>query len=331
MTPREIIKRNLEFTNPTRIGLNFGDNRRNDFVGAGIGPSLTWKQRTWVEGNLEFSDDEWGNVWHRVVGMSQRGEIYQPALQQWSDLDNYQLPDFDNPARYLEAAQVFAQDTSHYRIAALPGFPFAICRYLRKMEIYFEDLLLERPRIDELHQRVTDLLEGIINRIADTGADGIIFCEDWGTQERLLVSPAMWREIFKPLFRRLCAAAHDRGLHVLMHSCGYNWHILDDLAEVGVNAFQFDQPELYGLERLAQKLQHLKVCLHSPVDIQKIMPTGDQTLIVDSARAMVRLFGAQHGGLIAKNYPDLPGIGVKEQWDQWAYDAFEKAKQLPAR
>ena len=82
MTPREIIKRNLEFTNPTRIGLNFGDNRRIDVVGAGIGPSLTWKQRTWVEGNLELYDDEWGNVWHRIVGMSQRGEIYQPALQQ---------------------------------------------------------------------------------------------------------------------------------------------------------------------------------------------------------------------------------------------------------
>jgi hypothetical protein len=31
------------------------------------------------------------------------------------------------------------------------------------------------------------------------------------------------------------------------------------------------------------------------------------------------------GGFIAKNYPDLSGIGVKPEWDQWAYDAFVEA------
>jgi hypothetical protein len=34
---------------------------------------------------------------------------------------------------------------------------------------------------------------------------------------------------------------------------------------------------------------------------------------------MVCLF---KGGLIMKNYPDLPGIGVKPEWDMWAYDAI---------
>jgi hypothetical protein len=28
------------------------------------------------------------------------------------------------------------------------------------------------------------------------------------------------------------------------------------------------------------------------------------------------------GGFIAKDYPDLPSIGVKEEWDGWAYEAF---------
>ena len=26
-----------------------------------------------------------------------------------------------------------------------------------------------------------------------------------------------------------------------------------------------------------------------------------------------------NGFLITKNYPDLAGIGVKEEWDDWAY------------
>lgn len=328
MTPREIIIRNLEFQDPDRIGLAFREGRLNDFCSAGAGPSPTWTQKRWIEGNTEYYDDEWGNVWHRIASMGAGGEIFRPALQDWDQLDDFQLPDLANPSRFEQTRATFQQAPDRYHLGGLPGFPFAICRYLRRMEVYFTDLLLERPRIDQLHERVTTLLESVIERQAEAGADGIFFCEDWGVQDRLLISPAMWREIFKPLFRRLCDKAHSVNLHVLMHSCGYNWDILDDLAEVGVNAFQFDQPGLYGLERLAAKLQELRVCLFSPVDIQRVLPTGDRALIEGEAERMVRLFGGRHGGLIAKNYGDLHGIGVDPEWDRWAYDAFFRHQRL---
>ena len=330
MTPREMIKRHLDFADPDRIGMNFGNGRMNDFCGAGIGGTHGSKLRTWVEGNLEYSEDMWGNIWYRIVGMSQSGEIFKPALQEWSQLKDYQLPDLADPKNFEQAREVFSKNHDQYRVGNLPGFPFAICRYLRKMENYFQDLVLEREHVDELHDRVTSLLEGVIDGLADAGADGIIFCEDWGTQERLLVSPTMWRDIFKPLFRRLCGRAHARGMHVLMHSCGYVWDIIEDLAEVGINALQFDQPALYGLERLADQLQRVKVALYSPVDIQKVLPTGDRRRIVAEAKKMVKLFSGDHGGFIAKNYGDLHGIGVMPEWDQWAYDAFVKVKDLRA-
>ena len=327
MTSREIIKSNLEFSDPERIGLAFSGGRRNDFCGAGLGPSNTWQQRRWVEGNIEYYDDEWGNIWHRIVDMGRGGEIYQPALEDWSMLKDFKLPSFAAPERFERAKAIFVNNHDHYRLASLPGFPFAICRYLRKMEVYFQDLIAEREHIDELHDRVTSLLEEVIKGYAKSGADGVFFCEDWGTQNRLLVSPKMWRDIFKPLFARLCDTTHNAGLHVLMHSCGCNREILDDLAEVGIDAFQFDQPTLYGLEHLADKLQNLKVCLFAPVDIQATLPTGNRDLIVTEARMMVKLFGGKHGGFIAKNYGDLKGIGVDPEWDKWAYDTFvENAK-----
>ncbi len=327
MSPREIIIRHLTFGGPARIGMafDFEPGVMNDMSGGWLGPSATWRQRKWTEGEFEYYDDEWGNIWFRVRGRSAGGEIFAPALQDWSRLPDLRLPDYAAPERYKAVAENFAKDPDHYHLAGLPGFPFAICRYLRKMEIYFEDLILERERIDELHAKVTDLLEAVIRQYGKTGADGVFFCEDWGTQERLLISPAMWREIFKPLYRRLCAAARESGLQVLMHSCGYNWEILDDLAEVGVNCVQFDQPNLYGLERLAAKLQGHQVCLFAPVDIQKIMPTGDRKLIEAAAATLARLFGGRRGGFIAKNYGDLDGIGVKPEWNRWAYDAFVRA------
>jgi len=328
MTSREIIRRNLEFAGPERIGFAFGGGRLNDFCGAGIGPSPTWQERRWVEGNVEYYDDEWGNVWHRLVDRSAGGEIFEPALKDWAMLKDYQLPDLANPQRYARAREVFANETERFRLGSLPGFPFAICRYLRKMEIYFQDLLLHREEIDELHERVTSLLEQVIARYGEAGADGVFFCEDWGLQDRLLISPRLWREIFKPLFARLGRAAREAGLFVLMHSCGYDWDILEDLAEVGIKALQFDQPRLYGLERLARKLQPLQVCLYAPVDIQQVLPRGRRDEIVAEAHQMVRLFGGAHGGFIATTYGDLHGIGVEKEWEAWAYEAFREAAGL---
>lgn len=328
MTSREVIRRNLEQSGPDRIGLHFDGGRLSDFCGAGVTPPTNREERKWMDGEVEYHLDMWGNTWHRFVGMSAKGEICRPALEDWGQLKDYELPDLTNPANFEPARHAFAQAGDRYRLGHVPGFPFAISRYLRKMEVYFEDLVLEREHINDLHDRITTLLEGVIRRLGEAGADGIIFAEDWGTQHRLLISPTMWREIFRPLFKRLCDTAHGCGMHVLMHSCGYVWEIIDDLAEVGVNAFQFDQPALYGLERLAGKLQDVKVCLFSPVDIQRVLPTGDREQIVAEARKMVALFGGKHGGLIANNYSDLHGIGVEAEWDQWAYEAFVESKDL---
>lgn len=330
MTSREIIIRNLNFDGAERIGLAFTGNRYSDFAVAGLGASSTWEGRRWIEGDTEYYDDEWGNIWHRKVGLSAGGEIYKPVLQDWSDLDKLHVPDFGAQERFVEARKKFSAEPERYSLGALPGFVFSICRYLRKMEVYFQDLMLERENVDRLHGLVADVLEEVITGYAAAGADGVFFCEDWGIQDRLLISPNTWREVFRPLYERLCHAAHSRGMHVLMHSCGYNRLILDDLAAAGINCFQFDQPEIYGLEELAQKLRELKVCLYSPVDIQKVMPTGDKELIEDTARRMAELFGGPEGGFIAKNYGDIKGIGVKEEWDEWAYQAFlECAKIKP--
>jgi hypothetical protein len=134
----------------------------------------------------------------------------------------------------------------------------------------------------------------------------------------------MFRRLYKPHFARLCGAARTRGMHVFMHSCGWVWEILPDLAEVGVSAMQFDQPALCGLEALSGRFRELGLALHAPVDIQKVMPTGDRALIEGGAREMLRLF---EGRLIAKDYPDLHGIGVEPEWDGWAYDVFRAAAE----
>ncbi|MBI3985335.1 MAG: hypothetical protein HY343_00295 [Lentisphaerae bacterium] len=316
--PRDIIRQNIACACDERIGLDFsGENRRSDFLSLGIAHGFTPK--VWIEGDMEYSTDVWGNVWHRLVGLSQGGEIFKPVLENWDDLDRLELPALDTPAFYEGARTAAAADTTHFRVGWMPGWPFAICRYMRRMEIYFVDLLAERERIDVLHDRVTGLLERMIDGYGEAGMDGIMYCEDLGIQDRTLMSPAMWRDIFRPLYERLTSRAHRHSMKVIQHSCGYNWALVDDLCEAGVDCLQFDQPAVYDLPALAAKLKAHRVGLFSPCDIQKVLPTGDRALIESETRRLVETF---RGGFIAKNYGDLAGIGVKPEWDQWAYEAF---------
>ena len=322
MTPREVVTANIEFgAGEGRIGFSFsGEGRRNDFIGAGADHGIETQE--WQADGFDYYTDIWGNTWFRKTGLSKGGEVYRAVLESWDDLDNLELPDLANPAHYEGSRQVGASDTDLFKLGWVAGFPFAVCRYMRKMEIYFIDLIEHRSHIDVLHDRVTTLLEGMIEQYGKAGLDGVMFCEDLGTQERLLMSPAMWRDIFRPLYERLTGKAHEYGMKVIQHSCGYNWELVDDLCEAGIDCLQFDQPAVYDLPALAAKLRGHGVGLYAPSDIQQWLPTGDRAYIERQTQQLVELF---RGGLIAKNYGDLHGIGVEPEWDQWAYDVFLRA------
>ena len=181
------------------------------------------------------------------------------------------------------------------------------------------DMALYPEELGRLHEMVARTCEQKIVAAGRAGADVVFSGEDMGTQQGLLFSPAMWRQYFGDMYTRLFGIAHDFGMKVLMHSCGRNMEIVPDLIEAGVDGFQFDQPALYDMPALAALFREKHVALWSPTDIQKVMPTGDRDLIRSETKRMIDTF---RGGLIGKNYPDLPGIGVKEEWDDWAYEVY---------
>ena len=321
-TPREIILANLDHQGPPRPGMTFDRGRVDDMIHGSPGLPDGYTPKRWVKGNREFYDDPWGNLWVRMVDGSVKGEVYEPALKTWDDLEDLQAPHYDVNAAAQRIRAGFADNPQQkFRLAHIGGWVFDNARYLRKMEVYFADMALYPDQVKRMHAIVASMYETLIQAAGRAGADGIMIGEDMGTQTGLLFSPVMFRFYFKEEYARLMGIAHDLGLKVLMHSCGLNWAILDDLLDCGVDCFQFDQPALYDMPALAAKLRERGAALWSPVDIQKVLPTGDRALIESETLRMCQLF---HGFLITKNYPDLKGIGVQEAWDDWAYNAIHR-------
>lgn len=320
MTSRERVLRCLSFQGPDRIPMALPEPFPNDLCLAGVTPDPDWRPyRTWEMENGAQWEDEWHNVWRRL-DTTRGGEVIEGALKDWADLDSYVFPRFDLPSRYEQAAQTFAEHPDRYHLGMLPGFPFAIMRYLRRIDIFLTDLLLERENVERLNRRVIAMLKRCMDQWAAAGADGVFFAEDWGTQERLLVSPAMWQDLFRPGFEELTGHARSLGLHVWMHSCGYIRDIIPSLRDIGISVLQLDQPTLSGIDWLQETVGG-RVVIWSPVDIQRVLPTGDRDLIRAAAREMIQKLG-RGGGFIAGHYGDLRGIAVEPEWQQWACEAF---------
>lgn len=317
MNGKTIISANLEHSGASRPGLTFTGDRINDMIFAGPGAPSGWEQKRWTENEIEYYDDIWGNLWARMLDGCAAGEVCKPAIENWEQLDDFQPPRFVYEECVASFRQGFAAVDDKFRMAGIPGWVFASSRYIRKMENYFMDMVLAPDELKRLHDIVAGVFENIIRAAGEADADGIFFCEDMGTQTGLLFSVEMWEDFFGELYRRLFALAHDCGMKVFMHSCGQNRAILETLLEAGVDCFQFDQPTVYDMPELAALLRKHKAALWAPVDIQKIMPTGDKVLIEKGVDDMFDIF---NGFLIFKNYTDLKGIGVREEWDMWAYN-----------
>lgn len=295
-----------------------------DICGAGMSADPEWKPwRTWDLGpDAKQWEDEWHNVW-KCLPNTTRGEVIEGVIKDWSEIETYQMPRMDLPVRYDKAREVFAANPDYYHLGSLPGFPFAIMRYMRRVEVFLADVLLYSDEVNALQRRVVDLLKRCLDQWATTDCDGVIFAEDWGTQERLLVSPKMWHEMFEWGFREIVSHARERGIDVWMHSCGYIRDIIPSLADMGMKVLQLDQPTLSDLDFLAETC-HGKTAIWSPVDIQRDLPTGNEAYIRERARELIDKLGSHGGGFICGNYGDVKSLAVEPEWQTWASDEFAR-------
>lgn len=318
MTPREIVQRTLDFTGPERVAHSFAP---SDFVSAH--PDARTHATPWREigPNRWERTDEWGNTWARIDPTS-KGEVTKGVLDDFAALSRYEFPDYSQAQDYETVRKKRAENPDMWLIGSLPGFAFNIARKMRKLEQYLTDILLERDAIRDLHDRIDAVLSDMIRNHAAAGADCIMFPEDWGTQTQTLISPALWHEEFFPRFQKLCALAHENYLYVFMHSCGQISAIVPDLIDAGIDLFQFDQPDLHGIDTLAAYQTNSPVTFWCPVDIQTTLQTRNEAAIRAKAREMLDKLWQGRGGFIAGYYSDNASIGLEQKWQEIACDTF---------
>jgi uroporphyrinogen-III decarboxylase len=79
------------------------------------------------------------------------------------------------------------------------------------------------------------------------GLGGAFIESDMSSTRATLISPAMWRALFRDDVRARIASLRARGLQVLMHSCGNTLELMEEFIDAGVQCYQSIQniPEMW--------------------------------------------------------------------------------------
>ena len=130
-------------------------------------------------------------------------------------------------------------------------------------EACMEALLLQPDFMAEYFRQMTEAhlknLEIYLDAIGEE-IDVIQMSDDLGSQESLLLSPRVYRELILPCHARIYGYVHKRfpNLCVLLHSCGAISPLLDDLVEAGVNAINPVQISARDMDPLQLKKRYGK-------------------------------------------------------------------------
>jgi len=302
MESKEVVKRAIEFKGPLRIPLDIRSNpEKSDIITLSYNPPEGWKARK--ENKDEY--DEWSCRWEKIVETgTQSGQVKEYPLANWTDFNKYHFPEPHAKGRFENVKEMLSQYKDRF-ILSTPGVSgFYRLFTLRGFENLLTDIYLEPSRFSQLANKVFKFEKEIIKEFGRLKVDGIIFFDDWGTENTLFIRPQKWREIFKPRYKEQFELIHSLGMKVFFHSCGYVWDIMGDLIEIGVDVLNLEQPSVFsvegrnGIDRLAKEFGG-KVCFESPVDLQRTLSHGSRNEIIQEAKHLIRSLGKYNGGFIA--------------------------------
>ena len=240
--------------------------------------------------------DDWGTTWeYRIFGVW--GHPLKRPLDDLASLPAYRPP-MPPPLAAAEHDTACAHAAAHkqqYYLAGGGGALFETLRSIRRFEDVLMDLALDTPEINRLADLITDNMHAQVRRSLASDVDAVCFGDDFGTGSALMISPAIFRRFFRPRYEAVFAPVRKAGKAIFFHSCGQIEAILDDLAELGVNAI-WPQLPLFDLPTLACRCRDLHLAVQLHPDRGDLMQRGTPAQVRDYLHRMLDAFDTAHGG-----------------------------------
>lgn len=248
--------------------------------------------------------DEWRINWdiqpyQTPYGTGHYTEIVGHPLADDSRIEEYQAPDPHRPELYTASQQMISEFKAEYWIVGVTVTTiFETAWALRG----YEQMMLDMALNPDLAEYILDIpyqyhLEAA-KKLVDLGVDMIWIGDDVGTQNRMLISPKMWRQFLKPRMANFISEIKSLNprLKVAYHTDGNITAIIPELIEIGLDVLNPVQPASMDPEHLKKTFGD-RLCYWGTIDEQHTLPFGDPSDVEAEVRQRLQTVG-RNGGLI---------------------------------
>jgi len=185
---------------------------------------------------------------------------------------------------------------------------------LMGMDNYFVKMHTDPEVVDAVTERVLDFYIEANRRFLAAASDRIdvfFFGNDLGSQDDLLISPAMFDRFVRPGVRTVVEQAKSFGLKVMLHSCGAVSKIIPGLLEEGIDALHPLQARAAGMdaESLAARYGG-EIAFVGGVDTQDLLPFQSAEAVGDEVRRLKQIFGPRY--IVSPSHEALlPNVSIQ--------------------
>lgn len=316
MTPRERIYASLQFHDtdiiPYQVSLTMNAHKKLlEYTGdpnymAGIGNHLASISHRLSSPSDEVQPghfrDEWGVIWNRTVDKD-IGNVENRVLPD-PTLSSFSLPKASDTVFELYP-RFIADNQDRFRVSSIGFSLFERAWSLRGMEELLIDMVENPGFVHDLLDGICEFNLALIDRALSFDIDAIMFGDDWGSQNGLIMGPTLWREFIKPRIARMYKRVRDAGKYVMIHSCGKVQELFPELIECGLQVFNPFQPEVMDV-RETKRRYYGRLAFFGGISVQRLLPHGTPDEVRSEVKQLLRDLG-KGGGYIASPSHAVPG------------------------
>jgi uroporphyrinogen decarboxylase len=284
---------------------------------------------SWGSGQTEITPGHWFPSVHPL-----------PLARTVEELEAYQgWPDMSDPTRIAhvrESARRLAEE-NQYAILATPWllFPLERAYAMQGMEAFLLNMAMDaefvRAFLEKIATYCKELMGLFLQELGDN-VDMIKIGDDLGTQNSLVISPKMYREILKPVHADFISFIKSRTkAKIFFHSCGDVAPLIEDFIEIGVdilNPVQASAGKMSDFPSLKKQFgKNIVFC--GGIDTHRILPFGTVDEVRSEVRRVIQTLGPGGGymvGAVHTVMDDVPPENVLAM-----VDAVEEFGRYPIR
>jgi len=267
---------------------------------------------SWGSGASEIKPGQWFPMVHPLASATTIEEI-----------EAHSWPDMNDPTRIAHVgrqAQKLADD-NRFAIVATPWllFPLERAFAMQGMDTFLMNMALYPEFAEALLWKLQEVCKQLMGSFLDElgpNVDIIKIGDDLGTQQSLLMSPDMYRQVLKPIHAdwiEFIKARTDAKL--MFHTDGDVFPLIDEFVEMGIdilNPIQTSAGKMSDLGALRDRYGS-KIVFCGAIDTQRVLPHGTPAEVRAEVGRVIDILGPGGGYMLASVHTvmdDVPAENI---------------------